>query len=376
MSGVQVFYSPATADRAKSVDLSLFGSFLGVDFTKDPGLTWDVLSEPAPSVPGQGEKFFDLEYLGIGQHVTPRNPERLTTIGAVIDALEGAHRSVDPHRNPLSQLPALAFDATAGWLFATKFSALETLTLSAVFNDPVLYGLRVALDGKRVGKLAGLEFEILYRKISDSLGVFHTELKLPDAVRTIEVGEATVTLPIIDVDVYTNGNFLVDLGFPRNLDFSRALSVDFLVFVPVPVPVSAAVGLYFGVLSGETSTQVPQVTNGRFDPVIVAGVGARVGLGYAISLGPLHADFFAGVVGIVEGVLAWFHPDADPDVDLGLLPGQRHAGHPDPHLRARSTSRSSRRAWTSRPTPTPRRWWRATSRSTSPSKPAYPSRCR
>jgi len=74
LSGVQVFYSPATADRAKSVDLSLFGSFLGVDFTKDPGLTWDVLSEPAPSVPGQGEKLFDLEYLGIGQHVTPPTP--------------------------------------------------------------------------------------------------------------------------------------------------------------------------------------------------------------------------------------------------------------------------------------------------------------
>ena len=186
------------------------------------------------------------------------------------------------------------------------------MTLSAVFNDPVLYGLRVALDGKRVGKLAGLEFEILYRKISDSIGVFHTELKLPDAVRTIEAGEATITLPIIDIDVYTNGNFLVDLGFPRNLDFSRALSVDFIVFVPVPIPVSAAVGLYFGVLSGATSSQVPQITNGRFDPVIVAGVGVRVGIGYAISFGPLQADFFAGVVGIVEGVLAWFHPDADP----------------------------------------------------------------
>ncbi len=312
LSAVQVFYSPATADRPKSVDLSLFGSFLGVDYTSDPGLTWDLLTEPAPSVPGQGNKVFDLEYLGLGQHVALRRPEALTTIGAVIDALEGAHRTVDRRKNPLSQLPALTFDATAGWFFATKFSALETVTLSAVFNDPVLYGLRVALDGKRVGKLAGLEFEILYRKISDSLGVFHTELKLPDAVRTIEAGEATITLPIIDIDVYTNGNFLVDLGFPRNLDFSRALSVDVIVFVPVPIPVSAAVGLYFGVLSGATSSQVPQVVNGRFDPVIVAGIGVRVGLGYAISLGPLHADFFAGVVGILEGVLAWFHPDADP----------------------------------------------------------------
>ena len=107
LSGIQVFYSSATADRSKSVDLSLFGSFLGMDFTKDPGLTWDLLNDPAPSVPGQGEKVFDLEYLALGQHVTLRNPENLTTIGAVIDALEGAHRTVDTHRNPLAQLPAL-----------------------------------------------------------------------------------------------------------------------------------------------------------------------------------------------------------------------------------------------------------------------------
>ena len=31
---VEVWYSPATRSRNKSVDLSLFGSFLGVDFTK------------------------------------------------------------------------------------------------------------------------------------------------------------------------------------------------------------------------------------------------------------------------------------------------------------------------------------------------------
>ena len=103
-----------------------------------------------------------------------------------------------------------------------------------MFNDPVLYGLRLALDGKRAGVLAGLEFEILYRKISDSLGVFHIELKLPDSLRKIR-SEADVTLPIIDLDVYTNGDFLVDLGFPHNLDFSRWFQIDMIVWAgPVP----------------------------------------------------------------------------------------------------------------------------------------------
>ena len=183
-----------------------------------------------------------------------------------------------------------------------------------MFNDPVLYGLRLALDGKRAGKLAGLEFEILYRKVSDNLGVFHIELKLPDALRKIQAGEANITLPIIDLDVYTNGDFLLDLGFPVGLDFSRSFQIDMIVWVgPIPIPVSAAAGLYFGVLSGATASQVPQVTNGSFAPVIVAGFGVEVGLGKSVSIGPLDAGFFAGFIGILEGVLAWFHPDSDPD---------------------------------------------------------------
>jgi LysM repeat protein len=309
---IEVWYSPATKTRNKSVDLSLFGSFLGANFTSEPGLTWDVLSQPAPAVPGQGTKYFDLEYLGIGQHITLRDTASLATLAQVIQALEGSYQAVDPAKNPLTELTKLKFDAPSGWLFGAKFSALETVTLAAVFNDPVLYGLQLALDGKRAGVLAGLDFEILYRKISDGLGVFHIELKLPDALRKIQAGEADITLPIIDLDVYTNGDFLVDLGFPQNLDFSRSFQIDLIVWVgPIPIPVSAAAGLYFGVLSGQTATQVPQITNGSFAPVIVAGFGVEVGLGKSVSIGPLDAGFFAGFVGILEGVLAWFHPDSD-----------------------------------------------------------------
>ena len=309
---IEVWYAPATKTRNKSVDLSLFGSFLGADFTSEPGLTWDVLSQPAPAVPGQGTKYFDLEYLGIGQHITLRDTASLATLAQIIQALEGSYQNVDPAKNPLTELTTLKFDASSGWLFGAKFSALETVTLAAVFNDPVLYGLRLALDGKRAGVLAGLDFEILYRKISDNLGVFHIELKLPDALRKIQAGEADITLPIIDLDVYTNGDFLVDLGFPHNLDFSRSFQIDLIVWAgPIPIPVSAAAGLYFGVLSGQTATQVPQVTNGSFAPVIVAGFGVEVGLGKSVSIGPLDAGFFAGFIGILEGVLAWFHPDSD-----------------------------------------------------------------
>ena len=277
------------------MDLSLFGTFLGADFTYEPGLTWDVLSQPGPSVPGQGSKYFDLEYLGIGQHVTLRDPAALATLAAVIQALEGSYQAVDPAaRTRWPTLTALKFDGSSGWLFGAKFSALETVTLSAVFNDPVLYGLRLALDGKRAGVLAGLEFEILYRKISDSLGVFHIELKLPDSLRKIQAGEADITLPIIDLDVYTNGDFLVDLGFPHNLDFSRSFQIDMIVWAgPVPLPVSAAAGLYFGVLYGQTrqpgaAGQQRQLRPGHRGGVRRPGRARQVGVDRAARRGLLR----------------------------------------------------------------------------------------
>ena len=311
---IEVWYSPATKARNKSVDLSLFGSFLGITFSGGQGLTWDLLSQPALSVPGQGPNVFDLRYLGIGQHVTLRDAASLATLDGVIQALEGSYAPVDPNGNPLATLTSLTFDGSAGWLFGADFSLLDTVSLAAVFNDPVLYGLRLALQGSKAGSLAGLEFEILYRKVSDNLGVYHIELQLPDALRKRQLGEANITLPVIDLDIYTNGDFLVDLGFPYNLDFSKSFQLDVIVWVgPIPIPVSAAAGLYFGVLDGQTSTQVPQVSNGSFAPVIVAGFGITVGLGYELSIGPLDAGFFAGIIGILEGVLAWFHPNADPD---------------------------------------------------------------
>jgi len=298
---VQVFFS---LKGKRSVDIAVFGSVLGKDFSKDP-ITWDLLNQPPPSVPTRGAKIFDLSYLGLGQRVTLRDIESLTTVGAVIEALKASYRDVPPDGNPLADLPALKFDAGSGWLIGTQVSVLDTVALSAVFNDPKLYGLLVSLSGARAKALAGLQFEILYRKVADDVGLYHIELKLPDALRQIEAGAASITLPIIDVDIYTNGNFLIDLGFPRNLDFSRSFVIQVLIG---PIPVIGAGGLYFGVLDGKTSKAVPRITNGEFVPVIVFGVGARLGVGKTFNKGILKAGAYLAVQGLLEGALGFFQP--------------------------------------------------------------------
>src|SRR5262249_52269625 len=74
------------------------------------------------------------------------------------------------------------------------------------------------------------------------------------------------------------------------------------------VPVLGSGGFYFGKLSSATATQVPSTAKGTFDPVIVFGLGLQLGLGYNFVKGPLAAGFALTVFGIVEGVIAPWHP--------------------------------------------------------------------
>lgn len=303
---IEVFSVPATTTQPnKRVDVRIFGTFLGIDFTKQP-ISWDALKERPPSTPDSGSKKFRLDYLGLGQHVTLRNVSNYKTVGATMDALRGTYAPVpEGAASPMSAVPELTFDESAGWLVGAQFSVLETFDFAGVWNLPQLAGARIKLRGERAKSLAGFEFEILYRRVSDTLGVYHLELVLPDVLRRFQAGIASVTLPVITLDVYTDGGFLVDLGFPRNLDFSKSFSIEMII---MGVPVTGSLGLYFGVLSQGAVPSLPSITGGSFSTVVVAGAGARIGVGKSINVGILEAGLFVGIEGLLEGVLAFYEP--------------------------------------------------------------------
>ena len=307
LDALELTYGPDGADGVRSVDLKLYGRLLERSFPyPDRPLTWDLLNEPPPAVPAGGTPAFRLDYLGLGQRITLRDPAGLGNMEAVIAALQAVNGDPPDTSDPLSNLPALRFDPAAGWLIGASFTVLGTLRLLAVFNDPELYGLRIELSGERAKKLAGLQFEILYRKVGPGLGVYHLELELPEAMRHLELGAVALTMPYLVVDVWTNGNFLVDLGFPHGLDFSRSFTLQTFVG---PVPVVGAGGFYFGSLSSETSVEVPRITNGRFAPVVTFGIGLQLGVGRSIELGILRAGILIAVEGVLEGVIAFFEPE-------------------------------------------------------------------
>ena len=276
--------------------VNITGSFLGQSFGKENPLGWDAVNGTPPAVP-QGS-LLDMRYLGIGQHVTVQGLEDETSMQAIIDKMIAAMKSTTPDFTN-----GLVFSDASGWLIGTDFTIMGAVRLSIIFNDPKVYGLLIQLSGEKVGSFAGLSFEILYRKITENIGLYHIDFTLPDEFRHLEFGEVSITLPTLILDIYTNGNFLVNLGFPQNMNFANSFCVQVFPFIGYG-------GIYFGVLSGATSSRVPKITNGNFDPVIVFGFALSVGVGKTINEGIFSAGISVTVEGALEGVIGWFNPNS------------------------------------------------------------------
>jgi len=283
-----------------SVQMILVGSVVGRTYPADKPLSWDVLSQRPPATPGTSSGgTLEVRFLGVGQRVALVGALP-TTVGDAVARLAATMKEApSPTTKPLP--PGLGFSAAAGWLVGLDLSVLGTVDLALLFADPVLYGMSVGLRGDRAGPLAGLRFEILYRKISEDVGVYRIELRVPEAFRRMDVGVLSVTVGIVVVEIYTNGGFKVDFGFPFKQDFTRSFGLSYLPFV-------GRGGFYLGVLDGTTSSRVPRVMNGAFSPVLEAGIGLAIGVGKEFSAGPISGAVSVEARVIFEGVFAWFNP--------------------------------------------------------------------
>ncbi|MGV3597402.1 MAG: hypothetical protein ACO1PI_05990 [Bacteroidota bacterium] len=298
-----------SSTSGSGVYMYIEGTFLGLPIENDSPLQQDGKGSDVtnmPSVPGMGSEMFDLKLLAMGQHVSMYQVSELASVNDAITALNNAFTTTsDPNSTTIpvpattTQPGALVFDQNSNWLIGTDFTVAKFYRVAAVFNDPNMYGLLIGVDAK-ADYFKNLQFEILYKKINDTIGMYQLDLQLPDRFRHLEFGEVSITLPNIGVKVYTNGNFYLDFGFPASItDFSRSFSVQVFPFIGYG-------GFYFGYLSGATSTSVPQTTCGTFNPVIEFGLGLSLGVGKTIEAGILKAGLSLTAVGIFQGVLGFF----------------------------------------------------------------------
>lgn len=284
---------------------------------------WDATKpETTPAPEGSGNKYLDLRLLAMGQHITFTGFNDAQTVQKAIALM------AEMPEPKADTIPSVTFAADSSWLFAADFGVLRiddyknksdslalklneekkaqyVLTLQAIFNDPNLYALRIALEGNAAKLFKGLDFQIMYRKLSDDLGVYKTEITLPDLMRHMTVGAYSITLPVFGIEVYTNGDFMVDIGFPWNENFDRSFTIE--AIVPPGIPLLGAGGIYIGKIP-QVVANVPAATNGLFNPILVMGFGARLGLGKSIEYGILKAGFSLTVFGILEGLLAKWNP--------------------------------------------------------------------
>ncbi len=317
--GFEITSLTVMARSIRDINFNMTGSldFLGIKYKLDELFGPDgvnLLDPQGMPQPAPKPSVFQLNFLGAGQHLELADASRYNHVNEVVNRLQELMKEPPPGTVVPPFTQALHFNNNSQWLFAIDAVIMNTVAFKIVFNDPVLYGLYLSLSGEKAKVFAGLEFEILYKKITDDIGVYQVELKLPDSIRNLEFGAVSVTLPVIGIWIYTNGNFKIDLGFPYNNDFSRSFTVQ-------AFPFTGAGGFYFAVLNGSTSLTVPKTDLGTFNPVLEFGIGLNLGLGKTFNKGILSAGLTIVFYGIVEGTLGWFKPypnspvnPSDPDL--------------------------------------------------------------
>ncbi|WP_448208234.1 hypothetical protein [Azospirillum sp. sgz302134] len=291
-----------------SLQATLSCDVLGRSFSPDQGnaLSWDAMSQTTPPMPNPA--ILDVRFLAVGRRIAigsdvPR------TVEAGIELYRT--KLLPPKKNGTSTPPGPAvalgfpgYDGSNGFLFALEATVKSTVSVSVLFRDPDFYGAKVVLKGERAGKLAGLGFELSYRRLSDNIGVFHGTFIVPDNLRRMDLGRTVLTIGEISADVYTNGDFSVDLGFPANGDFSRSFAIDLPTW-------SGRGGFLLERFSGSVAANalIPKV--GRFDPILRFGIGLTAGTRKEFSWGPLKGSVTVGLTAMLDGYYAAFIDEND-----------------------------------------------------------------
>lgn len=247
--------------------------------------------------------------LAVGQRMGPSTEDSTSTENAIHSlgtTFKVKLKDIDPCKDP-TFFEKINFRPERNWILASEdvMTLLsknweDVIDIKFIFNDPVLYGLYL---GFKNGLLKGFSIDILYKKISDSLGVYAVDIVLPDYLRTYDTGGAYLRLPNIGIEIFTNGDWKSDVGFPRTSnDWSRS---GFLQLRTAP-PFVGWFGCYV------MRSTVPSLTlfknylpDSEKVNILQFGFAMRVGLGAYIDGGIFYAGASISVYGILEGAAAF-----------------------------------------------------------------------
>lgn len=250
-----------------------------------------------------------LTYFAIGQRIKLVRERAWPPDATLNDIIDDSKDLLQPSTdNGVAKLPDVGtlYAPSADWGVVARGS-IGAFNARFVFLDQLeRYGL--GLDIPNIAKV-----DVIYRKLSDNLGVFSAQIE--PGFRTLEMGAATMTLPIVGFDAVTSGGWAINIGYHGN-DFSRGTTVQMLPFI-------GSGGIRFGkldwrssyVLNGPHSTRGALIKRLDLDPVVEMSLAARVGLGKEFREGVFVAGITLSIYGIFEGALA---RPKDPDFPSGV----------------------------------------------------------
>lgn len=236
---------------------------------------------------GNNDSKFKLNFLGLGQHYGLSNDqiEKVKTVNDAIDALNSPFKEeADCEMN--LKLISDHYHPEVNWLIASKLKFVGLLDLDFVFIDPQLYGANLKLKDL-------FSLEILYKKVAEGIGVWSADFGLSDNLRYQDFGAFSLTFPDLGIDLFTNGDFKLDIGFPKGVDFSRSGAAEAGIF-------HGEFGMYLAKLTGPTS---PLPGCGGF--VLQAGFAMAIGIGRSIHKGIFKATAKISVFGTLEGAFCF-----------------------------------------------------------------------
>ncbi|GGX64097.1 hypothetical protein GCM10007385_36640 [Tateyamaria omphalii] len=228
------------------------------------------------------------------------------------------------------------YNSDAGIAFALQFK-YQSLKLTTVLIDSSFYGLQINItpqkkkdpddggggtggggkelvasngtavladddkeddEGGFLGKVKGFTFTIIYRKVSDEVGVYSADIYLD--LGTIPLGAVMLSLPNFSISIWTNGDWRFAVGWPFTGATAHPITVQFQAG---PLPLIVKAGFYLGKLS---SAAAPDQFSTEFNLIWTFGLGIAGGVGKEFEKGPLKAGASLMLGCTIEGFLASF----------------------------------------------------------------------
>lgn len=277
---------------SSGVRFQIAGDFLGTHYTEQQPLEFAPNEPPEVSGSGLSVTYF---LFGKGIRLPDVSGKDVSSTLSILE--ENFYGDMD--------FSTLTVAEKGGNFLGMDVDIAQTVNAKLLYlEDNSCCGGRFELYGDKAGALKGLSAELSYSKLNSDLGVFRGRFTPPRALQNIRLGALEFSIGSMGVDIYSNGDFALDLGYPYDQNFQRSFSFRYGYF-------GGSAGIYLKKSTSSLTNDLAPLKNGYFTNVLQMGIGMRLRVGSTFNKSILSAEASLVMQGCFEGVYARWMPDND-----------------------------------------------------------------